>query len=658
MKRILHILFAAIAIVSCEQEEFPGSGLESLRDFTLNPVPGSRIALNSLKADENIVMSWQVSRSGFDSPVTYTWMLDEEGGNFSSPILSLPSDNNGLDNKLTISNAMLEEKLKNAGVPAGGELKGVWSVKATNGDVTKVATHHALAIMRFSEAIMSFELTDPVNGETIFLKESLAASTINMTWESTLSGLGTTVKYEWLLDLPDGDFSNPVLTMSSDNNGVDSKLSITHQQLEDALEELGVDPQSLAEYKWTVKATAGEAEQFADEAFALKLVRWGTEVRLRIPLLPALTPTDKDVYAAGEFGFLGASYSNWQQPGTNAALKLTKESDNSYYLDINVPKGHTFQYKFTLATAAAPTWEFGEQKFNAAGDGCEGMPNRSFTFGGDNDLVNHTVQSWEKFCPYDVVEVTFELKNYADVPDGYSVYLAGAFGDLGVTTGNWNEPGSNPDLKMTLGADNVYRKKFAVSKGLPSTTIQYKYFLVPDGGTSWGYGEQSFSSTACQGLYNGAEGTDNRKYTFTVGDGSAKTVEANVVTWEGFCVSGARARFEVTVPANTPSNKDVYITGGLGFLTWAQPGTAPALRMRLVPGHTDKYEIYLPVPQGQQIEFKFFLATTESPAWGNGEQKFNAGNTACEGIANRTFTFNGTNEFSGTVISWEGYCPL
>jgi hypothetical protein len=663
MKKIIYTFFVlTAAIVACEQEDFPGSGLESLRDFTLTPVPNSRIALNSLEPDGEFTISWQPARSGFESKVIYTWMFDEKGGNFSAPLLSLPSDNDGATAKITFTNEALEQALDAAGVPEHAEIEGIWAVRATNGDITKTSESNVLTLMRYSEAIMSFDLLSPIVNEAVFLKESMANEEIIFSWEPTISGIGTPIKYKWIADEQDGDFSTPVLTLDADNNGTATTLTLTHQEWESALTTLGVEAKGKKDLKWSVMATAGDVKQMSDQSFNTKLVRWGTELRLTIEDVPAVAPSGKDIFAAGEFGFLGAGYEDWQMPGSNPALKFTKDVDDTYYLDINVPKGTTFQYKFAMATTNAPTWDNGEQKFNIANNGCEGTPNRQFTFDGTTSEVTHSVISWEKFCPFDVVELTFELKSYPAIPSGYSIYLAGSFGDIGYSS--WNEPGSNPEFKLEKGSDNVYRKKLLVAKSIQTTSIFYKYFLVPDGGTSWGHGEQSFSTDGCQGLHNGAEG-DNRKYNYALGDGSPKFVEANVVTWEGFCLAdnAPRTRLEVTVPAGTPANMDVYVTGDLKFAgnfesVWKQPGTNPAFRMRPVTGQPNKFEIYLPLRENVPVEFKFFLATTAAPNWSNGEQKINSSNNGCEGVPNRTFTFDGTNEFTGTVISWEGFCSF
>ncbi|HYG03561.1 MAG TPA: SusE domain-containing protein, partial [Chryseosolibacter sp.] len=463
MKKILYsFLIVFVAIVSCEQEEFPGSGLESLRDFTLTPVPNSRIALNSLAPDEEISITWQQARSGFDSPVTYTWMFDEAGGDFSNPLISLPSDNDGMDPKITFTNAELEAALADAAVSAGSEIHGIWAVRATNGDVTKTSASNVLAMMRYSEAVMTFDLIGPETNRTVFLKEAQADEDLQISWEATVSGIGTPITYNVIFDEVDGDFSDPVLSLESDDDGAASTLTKTQAEVEDLLAGIGVDEKSKIDLKWTVVATAGEVTQMANEPFNITLVRWGTELRLFIENVPDLAPSGKEIFAAGSFGFLGNGTVDWQTPGSNPALQLSKnEADGTYYLDINVPKGTSFEYKFALATTASPTWDNGEQQLNAANDGCEGIANRQFTFDGTQDVVSHTVVSWERFCPFDVVELIFELKSYPEIPAGYDVYMAGSFGDLGAF-GTWNQPGTNQEFKMTKGEDNVYRKTFLV----------------------------------------------------------------------------------------------------------------------------------------------------------------------------------------------------
>ncbi|MDW7695703.1 SusE domain-containing protein [Flammeovirgaceae bacterium SG7u.111] len=529
MKKYIIFLFVLAGLISsCDQEQFVGSGLESLRDFSLIEVPTGRVELNPLTPDEPIVVQWNQARSGFDSPVSYTWLAVTEGGDLEAPVLELPSDNDNTATQITFTHAQLQEALKNLGVAEGGEASLDWGVRASNGEITKISGPSPVTIVRYRETLADFNLMTPTNNTPLYLLESSADEDIVIKWEASKAGLGSGITYTWKADNIGGDFAEPILSFSSDNSGQDTTLTLTHQQLEDALKDLGIEEKGKASIIWTVEAKATDAEgvvKMAEEPFNLDLYRYGAGIAL-----------------------------------------------------------------------------------------------------------------------------TFKLSQFAEVPAGYGVFLAGSLGDLGIADGNWQEPGSNQALKLEL-KDGVYQKTFIITPDKDGIGIEYKYFLVPDGGTSWGGGEQTFNDAGCQGI-------DNRKFTFNSGDFSDQTVEGAVVTWEGFCVADGKdlVKFTVDVPVDTPTDKDIYITGDLGVVYWVQPGQAAGLKMNNTGGTT--YEIYLPMTNGQSVEFKFFLATTDAPAWGNGEQKPNGDNTGCEGVENRLFTYDGTNSFTGTVQTWEGYCPF
>ncbi len=264
--------------------------------------------------------------------------------------------------------------------------------------------------------------------------------------------------------------------------------------------------------------------------------------------------------------------------------------------------------------------------------------------------------------PDEGVLVTFQLEGGAAIPDGHIPYLAGAWADLGVGSDNWQQPGTNSDLKMTFNSDEgVWQKTFFIANDKNGAIVAYKYFLVPEGGNTWDIGEEAFSDTACQGLFEGAEGTSNRKFKFDIGDLMAQTHSATVVTWQGVCSTESKdkVRFVVTVPDTTPDDEDIYMTGNIGVLNWKQPGAAAGMRLRPVDGMPGTFDVFLPMDKDQTIDYKFFLATTEAPRWNGGEQVFNATNDGCIGRENRSFTYNGIdNEVMVNVVSWEGICPF
>ncbi len=54
-------------------------------------------------------------------------------GNLDAPLLEIPSDNNGADPKLTLTQKQLDDALKAKGIADGAKADLIWSVKADNG---------------------------------------------------------------------------------------------------------------------------------------------------------------------------------------------------------------------------------------------------------------------------------------------------------------------------------------------------------------------------------------------------------------------------------------------------------------------------------------------------------------------------------------------
>lgn len=91
--------------------------------------------------------------------LTYTWHLTSASGNFNTPRLSLPSDNNGTEPSLTISHTALEAAMADLGVGAGAAYNGKWTVTAEVGSVKVFAIEpHAITIQRYID--VSVDETD------------------------------------------------------------------------------------------------------------------------------------------------------------------------------------------------------------------------------------------------------------------------------------------------------------------------------------------------------------------------------------------------------------------------------------------------------------------------------------------------------------------
>jgi len=365
-------------------------------------------------------------------------------------------------------------------------------------------------------------------------------------------------------------------------------------------------------------------------------------------------PTGESVFIAGDLKYAGIV---WPQPGTDDRLmmKAVDGASNTYELYLPVPVGETIEYKYFIASVSNPRWDGGEQQLNGTGDDCEGAPNRTFTFDGSTGATDE-VYSWEGYCPVGLVPLTFKVVAPSNTPTDVDVFIAGELSKLGISSADWEQPGTNADLQLTNNGDGTYSKTFMVDVLLVGTSFEYKFFLATTDNPSWSGGEQVFKADGC-------EGASNRSGTFT---DAGQEIVGFVTTWEGYCTSDPIMAFNVTVPetlvdgVSIYETHDVYLAGDIKWegISWAQPGTDPRLKMRKVDGTDFGYVLYLPIPTGQDIMYKYFLVPKNGgPTWDIGEQK-DDGAGGCTGDGtDRPFNFDGTTSPQDVVYGWTGYCP-
>jgi hypothetical protein len=133
-----------------------------------------------------------------------------------------------------------------------------------------------------SSPIGAFSLLSPAD-ETSLTLEGKDTTKVEITWSQAKSD--SAVTYTWHADLPDGDFSEPLLSIPSNNDGSDTTLTLTYEGLDDALAGLDVAADASINLIWTVTAETNTIVRFADESFALELTR-GTIVSNESELIP------------------------------------------------------------------------------------------------------------------------------------------------------------------------------------------------------------------------------------------------------------------------------------------------------------------------------------------------------------------------------------
>jgi len=96
---------------------------------------------------------------------------------------------------------------------------------------------------------------------------------VTFEWSQARAADGTLVLYEVLFDKDGGDFSKPVYSTTSGTNGLDTKLVLSHGDLNKIANLAGIASQSQGKLKWTVNASKGLNVQPASSARTMTVER-------------------------------------------------------------------------------------------------------------------------------------------------------------------------------------------------------------------------------------------------------------------------------------------------------------------------------------------------------------------------------------------------
>ena len=216
-----------------------------------------------------------VSDAGNTSPVNITWSRSSPGvtyrwkfgaPNISSVILNLQSNNGGADTVLTVTPAAVDGILAGLGLNPGESAAGEWAVWAYQGSDSLKSNQTFNITFKRKAVLNPFSLLFPPTGLTLVTSPENNAI-ININWRK--SGTGAT--YKWKFGAP--SISSVILSLSSNNSGNDTVLTVTPAAVDGILAGLGLNPGDSVAGQWAVWSYNGTDSLKSTQTFQITFRR-------------------------------------------------------------------------------------------------------------------------------------------------------------------------------------------------------------------------------------------------------------------------------------------------------------------------------------------------------------------------------------------------
>ncbi len=167
-------------------------------------------------------------------------------------------------------------------------------------------------------------LYEPVDGRTLVLQSS-ASAMLYFEWEPSRAEDSGVVLYEVAFDNADGDFSNPIFVIASDNNGGSNHATLSHKQLNQIAAAAGIESAEEGTLKWTVFSSKGINPVKAKQERTITLTR-----------LAGLANIPDQLFISGPATELGSGISN--------SIKMKKINDGEFEIYTKLKGGENFQF--------------------------------------------------------------------------------------------------------------------------------------------------------------------------------------------------------------------------------------------------------------------------------------------------------------------------
>lgn len=171
------------------------------------------------------------------------------------------------------------------------------------------------------EALGEFKLVAPANATSIVLNPATPNEPIVVTWTAAKPGVGTAPSYKFVAALRTGSITSPAIQIPSDNSGKDTKLTLTHQTLDAALQAAGIAPNATAELVWSVTADNASVKQQATETRNITIKRNTDGLTPFMLLGPSSAPTNVETNPTSTTDFFTF---NWTKAKPAVTANATK----------------------------------------------------------------------------------------------------------------------------------------------------------------------------------------------------------------------------------------------------------------------------------------------------------------------------------------------
>lgn len=139
-----------IAFVGCNEDEELRDTKVTAVNALYEPTDAKSVVLQS-SASASVYFEWEPAKAEDSGMVLYEVAFDKEGGDFSSPIYKMASDNNGGYNHATLTHKQLNKIGAMAGIESAATGKLIWTVFSSKGiNELKAAESRTIEITRLA----------------------------------------------------------------------------------------------------------------------------------------------------------------------------------------------------------------------------------------------------------------------------------------------------------------------------------------------------------------------------------------------------------------------------------------------------------------------------------------------------------------------------